>query len=142
VFRFWFDELLLSRSAFSVFKKVFTFDPYQHIQTTKRFYDLEKQKIKLNQMKCSTFRLAKYGENLRTSFDRNVNRIKSTLPIRLPPDAGSVVEDRTKSGTQNRSGNRPLIGSFSGFQERLMNSFPSTLSSSHIQYFLQITGTF
>ncbi len=86
-------------------------------------------------MKCSTFRLAKYGENLRTSFDRNVNRIKSTLPIRLPPDAGSVVEDRTKSGTKNRSGNRPLIGSFSGFQERLMNSFPSTFSSSHFKRF-------
>lgn len=77
------------------------------------------------------FRLAKHGEILRTNFHRNVSRIKSALPVRLPSyPAGSgscpAAEDRAGSkGNRNRNG-RPLIGAFSGLQERMMNSFQST----------------
>jgi hypothetical protein len=80
----------------------------------------------------SVFRLAKYGESLRSSFERNVSRVKSSLPVRLPPDpantSGQAADERSKSGSRNRPGNRP--GSFAVFQERLMNSLPSkTLTS-------------
>ena len=66
--------------------------------------------------------MAKFGEQLRTSFERNVIRTKSALPIRLP--SGQANDDRSKSGSRNRFSNRPLVNSFSMFQERLLNSLP------------------